>query len=225
MRYVIATATGPQAGRATLRLQPPLLAAEPGAGRAKPFAAARDGSSLNWALACEAQERAKLERVCRYMARGPIAEQRLSVDGDALVVLELKRAFTEGTTHVLFEPEDFIARLAALVARPRAHLFRYHGPFAPNPPERAHIVARPRAQSQPPSDEPPPSARTTPMSSMARLSRVFAIDRATCPKGGGELRVIAESTDPGVIARILEHLRQRLGGPAQPRAPPRAVAS
>ena len=65
-------------------------------------------------------------------ARGPIAQERLSLDGDGLVVLELKRAFTDGTTHVLFEPEDFIARLAALAPRPRAHLVRYHGLFAPN---------------------------------------------------------------------------------------------
>ena len=48
----------------------------------------------------QAHERAKLERICRYMARGPIAQERLSVDGDGLVMLELKRAFTDGTTHV-----------------------------------------------------------------------------------------------------------------------------
>ena len=42
-------------------------------------------------------------------ARCPIAQERLSLDGDALVVLELKHAFTDSTTHVLFEPEDFIA--------------------------------------------------------------------------------------------------------------------
>jgi hypothetical protein len=65
------------------------------------------------------------------MARPPVAEDRLSVDGDGLVVYELKRAFRDGTTHVPFEPNDFIARLAALVPRPRAHLIRYHGLFAP----------------------------------------------------------------------------------------------
>jgi hypothetical protein len=69
-------------------------------------------------------------------------EQRLSVDGDGLAILELKRAFTDGTTHVLFEPADFTARLAVLVARPKAHRVRYHGVFAPNARERAHIVAR-----------------------------------------------------------------------------------
>ena len=44
---------------------------------------------------------AGVRRLCRYMARGPIAQERLSVDGDGLVVLELKRAFSDGTTHVL----------------------------------------------------------------------------------------------------------------------------
>ncbi len=35
----------------------------------------------------------RFERVCRYMARPPIAEERLSVDGDGLVVYELKHPF------------------------------------------------------------------------------------------------------------------------------------
>ena len=48
---------------------------------------------------------------------------------------------------------------------------------------------------------------------------------STCPKCGGELRVIAAIIDPGLIARILESLRPGLGGRIQPRAPPRARAS
>jgi len=31
----------------------------------------------------------------------------------------------DGTTHILFTPEDFLARLAALVPRPRSNLTRY----------------------------------------------------------------------------------------------------
>lgn len=37
-----------------------------------------------------------------------------------------------GTTHVLFEPLDFIARLAAQVPKPCVNLTRYHGVFASN---------------------------------------------------------------------------------------------
>src|SRR5690606_40831334 len=41
------------------------------------------------------------------------------------------------------EPEDFIARLGALVPKPGAHLTRYHGVFAPASPDRARVVPRP----------------------------------------------------------------------------------
>jgi len=47
---------------------------------------------------------------------------------------QLKTPYRDGTTHVLFEPLDFLARLAALVPKPRVNLIRYHGVFAPNEP-------------------------------------------------------------------------------------------
>ena len=67
----------------------------------KALTAARDGFSLNAAVACEDHQREKLERLCRYVRRGPIALERLSVDGDALVVYELKHPFSDGTTRIL----------------------------------------------------------------------------------------------------------------------------
>ena len=67
----------------------------------KVLTAARDGFSQNAAVACEAHQRDKLERLCRYVSRGPIALERLSIDGDGLVVHELKHPFRDGTTHFL----------------------------------------------------------------------------------------------------------------------------
>ena len=52
----------------------------------------------------------------------------------------LKTPYRDGTTHVIFEPLDFIARLAALVPPPRLNLTRFHGVFAPNSPHRARIT-------------------------------------------------------------------------------------
>jgi hypothetical protein len=53
---------------------------------------------------------------------------------------------TAGTTHVVLEPVDFIARLAALVPPPRMHLHlrRFHGVFAPHaaPPCRPEVIAK-----------------------------------------------------------------------------------
>jgi len=95
---------------------------------------------------------------------------------------------------------------------------------AANARERPGIVARPKQASKPATDdEPQPGVRTTPMRWMARLHRVFAIDLSRCPRCGGSSQVIGAITEPGVIARILEHIG--LDGRVQPRAPPQALAS
>ncbi len=105
-------------------------------------------------MAGEPNERATLERVGLYLARGAIAEQRLSGQGDGLGVLEWKRPFSDGTPHVLFEPEDLIAPLAALVPRPRGHVLgriRRGTPasWRPMHPAPPHRRAPPHAQRQP----------------------------------------------------------------------------
>nr|WP_115342574.1 transposase [Legionella cincinnatiensis] len=42
----------------------------------------------------------------------------------------------------MFEPLDFIARLASLVPKPRGHhLTRFHGVFAPNSKQRAAVTS------------------------------------------------------------------------------------
>ncbi len=68
----------------------------------------RDGFSLNAAVACGSHQRERLERVCRYLLRPPVALERLSCDGDGLVVYELEHPYATATTHVLFEPLDFM---------------------------------------------------------------------------------------------------------------------
>jgi hypothetical protein len=74
---------------------------------------------------CEAYQRARLERLCRYITRPPIATKRLSVDCQGRVVYRYKQPFRDGSTHVVSELLDFMARLAALVLRPRLNLTRY----------------------------------------------------------------------------------------------------
>ena len=95
-----------------------------------------------------------------------------------------------------------MARLAALVTRPKKNLTRFHVGFAPNFKHRKRIVPR-RTTTRIDSDKP-----RAPMSWMQRLKRVFAIDIETCPECGGKLRVIACIDDPPLIAKILGHLRR-----------------
>ena len=53
-----------------------------------------------------------------------------------------KQPFRDGTTHVVLDPLDLIARLAALVPRPRLNLTRFHGVFAPNCRHRESVVPK-----------------------------------------------------------------------------------
>ena len=188
---------GPIAGRKTLRLHTPGAALEePGREQPKPFTADRDGFSLNAAVACKAGDRRKLQRLCRYVARPAIALERLSRDGDGLVVYELKHPFRDGTTHVLFEPLDFIARLAALVPRPRSHLIRFHGLFAPNARHRRLVVPRPAPAPASEGAERGATPTRAQMTWAQRLRRVFDIDVSRCARCGAALRVLAVITDP-----------------------------
>ena len=76
----------------------------------------------------------KLERLCRYVARPAVATDRLAVTPQGNVRYTLKTPYRDGTTHIILEPLDFIARLAALVPKPRVNLTRFHGVFAPSCP-------------------------------------------------------------------------------------------
>jgi hypothetical protein len=113
---------------------------------------------------------------------------------------------------VIFEPLDFIARLAALVPRPRVNLTRFHGVFAPNSKHRALVTPAKRGKGNKAKalDEPPTLAeRRASMSWAQRLKRVFNIDIETCRECGGSMKVIACIEDPVVIQKILNHLKEK----------------
>jgi hypothetical protein len=59
-----------------------------------------DGFSLHAGVATQAHQRHKLERLCRYIARPPLAEQRLSLTGAGNIRYRLKTPYRDGTTHV-----------------------------------------------------------------------------------------------------------------------------
>ena len=117
----------------------------------------------------------------RYIARPLVSNECLSVNDRGEVVYRLEHSFHDATTHVVLDPMDRLARLAALVPRPRAHLTRYHGVFAPNFKHRHRVVpnaAHPAARE-------PLAVPLPPMSGMRRLKRVFHIDIEPCGACGG----------------------------------------
>ena len=140
--------------------------------------------------------------MCRYITRPAVSTERLSLTAqgnvryrlvapahpcarDIHASLHIKTPYRDGTTDVVLEPLDFIARLAALVPTPRVNLTRYHGVFAPNHRLREQITpARPGRRKAETIDEPAP-ARHVSMTWAQRLKRVFKIDIETCAHCGG----------------------------------------
>jgi hypothetical protein len=56
-----------------------------------------------------------LARLLRYAGRPPVATERLSLLPDGRLLYRLKRRWRDGTSHVIFEPLEFIGKHAALV--------------------------------------------------------------------------------------------------------------
>jgi hypothetical protein len=101
-----------------------------------------EGFDLHANLAVRADDREGLERLCRYILRPPVAQDRLQLTGDGRIVVALKGEWADGTTHLLFEPIEFLEKLAALIPRPRINLLLYHGILAPHARWRRRAVAR-----------------------------------------------------------------------------------
>jgi hypothetical protein len=130
-------AFGPRAGQKVLSLQ---SISRRGEGATPALCVNLHGFSLHAAVRCGAHQRQELERLCRYITRPAIANERVKRNRAVLVVLQLKSAYRDGTTHVVISPLEFMQRLAALVPRPRLHLIRFHGVLAPNATLRSEIV-------------------------------------------------------------------------------------
>jgi hypothetical protein len=133
---------------------------------------------------------------------------RLRPDGRILV--QLKTVWRDGTSHFLFEPIEFLEKLAALIPRPAVNLLLYHGLLAPRARWRSQVVryGRPAADDLALTLEPAPrtAVPTHAWTWAALMHRVFALDVLACPRCGGRLRVIATVQDPAVVRTILAHL-------------------
>jgi Putative transposase len=99
---------------------------------------------------------------------------------------QLKTPYRDGTTHIVLEPLDLMARLAALVPPPRMHLTRFHGVFALHSKLRAAVTpahrgvgAKGREADQIDSNK-SATPRHVAMTWAQRLKRVFGIQINTC---------------------------------------------
>jgi len=112
-----------------------------------------------------------------------VSTKRLSMTRNGRVRYELKTPWRNGTTHVIFQPLDFISRLVSLIPKPRVNLTRFHGVFAPNSKYRGLVTPAKRGRGKKVKtpdevqDQSPAEKRAS-MTWAKRLKRVFNIDIA-----------------------------------------------
>jgi hypothetical protein len=199
-----------------------------------------NGFSLHAALVVPAGQRERLERVCRYVLRPPVAVDRLQVMSDGRVRVSLRQPWRDGTTDFVFDPVDFLGRLAVLVPRPRVNLILYYGMLGARAGRRTEVVRRVRAETSlaapagavervaaDTDGEVTPPAEGRGGRWAALMQRTFGFDVLACPRCGGRLRLMALIQDAAVIGRILRHLGlpDRIPTPRPARAPPAATTA
>ena len=128
-------ALGRRAGRKTRRMGQPR----------NPYAmprrcAAVDGYNLHADVRVSLNDRAGLERICRYLLRPPLSRARLDENEEGDLVVQLKRAWSDGTTQIVLTRLEFLERLCALVPQPGVNQVLYHGILAAHAEGRAEIV-------------------------------------------------------------------------------------
>jgi len=178
-------------------------------------------------------DRAGVERLCRYILRPPFAQERLRRRSDGRVALELKQAWHDGTRELVFEPLELLERLAAMTPRPETNLLICHGLLAARARWRARVVAYGRVAPEPTALAPAlvGGAEGTSEGTKAKtgsrawnwaalMHRAFALDVLACPHCGGRLRLIATLHDPAGIRKLLAHLGMASSGPSPGPAPP-----
>jgi hypothetical protein len=171
--------------------------------------------NLQAATTVRAGDTAARERLCRYILRPPISDDRLKTLPDGKIALTLKTPWRDGTIAIVLTAIQLVARLAALVAPPGQNQVRYHGVLAANAKDRAAIVpggSEPQPEPEiiedgrvvPPRLPPlPPKQRNGRYLEWALLmARVFEIDPLRCPCGG-RLRLVAMVMDGAGAERYL----------------------
>jgi hypothetical protein len=176
------------------------------------------GFDLHANVAVPAADRGRLEQLCGYLLRPPVAQERLRRMGDDRVLLTLKTAWADGTRHLIFAPMELLEKLAALTPRPRINLTLYHGVLAPNARWRARVVtygALPGSGAMAPNVKRDPDDDAAPSAAPAQsrhwawanlMRRAFDVDVLACPRCGGRLRLLGTIEDPVAIRAILDSL-------------------
>ena len=176
-----------------------------------------EGFSLHAGTAVHHNDRDALARLCRYGARGPIAESRLSRRDDGKYEYVTKKGVT-----LVLTAEQLVRRLLWLIPPARFHLTSFHGILSSHAAARATVMPTPASPAPPPpgpaTSAPAVKSKKPRLDWAALHARVWGVDVWLCPCGGRR-KVTALVTSRRSAEEILRNLGLLpLQSPALPRA-------
>lgn len=185
----------------------------------------------------DGRDRPQLERLCRYVMRPPLSQERLQWRPDGRLELTLKNVWKDGTRALVLEPFELLVRLCSAIPPPWFNMIRYFGVLSSHSRHRARVVPK---RSDPSRFTPPAAAgdqldlrfgsgdantaaRTSGRSRWGWLLRhVFRADLDTCSLCGGPMRWLEAATRQADTTRLLAKHGLAPQPPPQPpaRVPP-----
>jgi hypothetical protein len=207
-------AMGPNAGQRPMRLFG--RAAHDENERQKPQAKNAYGFDLHAGAQAQASDKIGRERLCRYLLRPPLSNDRLSRTSDGRYRIALKRVWDDGTTAIVVSGEELLARLIALIPPPRVHTTRYFGAWAKRSKLRRWVV--PDLTADETSSEHTDSCdhQSSPyrMSWAQALAKAFEIDVTVCPRCKQQgMQQIAIIHDERVLQAMLAAIERKYEPP------------
>ena len=178
------------------------------------------GFDLHAGVHTGAHERSRLERLCRYLLRPPLSNDRLSEAGPGRYAVRLKTPWRDGTIGIVLDGVELLGRLAVLIPPPRVRTIRYFGVLAPHAKLRPLVVPRGKAAKSnscekhgSDSDEPTPGQKRRRIAWAELLRRVWEVDVLACPRCHGRLQHVTVLTNPASIRRLVAGVTAAVGPP------------
>ena len=160
----------------------------------------------------------------RYLLRPPLPKGRLEERSDGKLLLKLKKRWSDGTTALLFEPVELLARLAAMLPKPGSNAISYHGVIGARAAWRREVVpSSPLTVSLGKLDKAQNSvvARPWAYAWADLLWRLYSVNPWNCPQCGRRMLLKAVVPPPATI-RVVDGINKAAKESA--RAPPGELA-
>jgi hypothetical protein len=207
------------------------------------------GFSLHGGVRIDDSDREGQEKLLRYCARPPFAQDRLGWWNEERqqLVYQFQRPLPGGQTYEVLSAMDLMKRLAELIPPPWMHLVRYYGVLAPHAKMREQVVMlagpsealRLRLQkaaekmgleleqdshdsdsSDEDKEEKTKVKKRASVSWALLMARIFEFLPLLCPRCDSPMKMVGFIMEPKSVNQVLDHLD--LPTEAPPVHPPRA---